>query len=223
MNNSLTTKNDNLPSNASVRIVPVGFQDETEWRRFEATVQSAHGSGLLPDSIKNLKQALMIALKGKELGLELFYALSHISVVNGKCMIEGQAMLSLIYKKYPNAQIRYVTPREKRDLEATVTMSRSPEEDPDEFTFSMEDAKRAGLTNKPPWKQYPQDMLRWRAVGQGARFKFPDAVGGLYVPGELHGKQNNNPETATAEEMKQLMEAEIPESEMLPFEKEESK
>ena len=46
-----------------------------------------------------------------------------------------------------------------------------------EWTF--EQAKKAGLTNKDNWKNYPQAMLRARAIAEGVRAVFPGAIGGM--------------------------------------------
>lgn len=49
-------------------------------------------------------------------------------------------------------------------------------------TFSIEDAKRAGLWGKAgPWTTRPTNMLEWRAVGDMARFHFPEALGGVPI------------------------------------------
>lgn len=52
-------------------------------------------------------------------------------------------------------------------------------------SFSMEDAKRAGLMNNPTWKMYPKDMLFARALSRLARQLFPDLIKGCYVEGEI--------------------------------------
>jgi hypothetical protein len=46
-----------------------------------------------------------------------------------------------------------------------------------EWTF--EQAKKAGLTNKDNWKNYPQAMLRARAIAEGVRAVYPGAIGGM--------------------------------------------
>ena len=47
--------------------------------------------------------------------------------------------------------------------------------------FDVEDAKKAGLLNKPgPWQQYRADMLRHRCTGRGVDMADPGAAFGLY-------------------------------------------
>jgi hypothetical protein len=53
-------------------------------------------------------------------------------------------------------------------------------------TFSIADAKRAGLwTKEGPWQTYPARMLAWRALGFAARAAFPDVLKGLRTVEEL--------------------------------------
>jgi hypothetical protein len=64
-------------------------------------------------------------------------------------------------------------------------------------TFTIEDAKTAGLLTKNNWTKYTKDMLYWRCVVRGLRRICPDAVMGLYTPDEIsEGKYINVTEIA---------------------------
>ena len=52
-------------------------------------------------------------------------------------------------------------------------------------SFSIEDAKKAGLANKEVWKSYPRNMLFARALSNLARMLFPEIICGCYVEGEI--------------------------------------
>ena len=53
-------------------------------------------------------------------------------------------------------------------------------------SFTIEDAKRAGLVNGDNWKKYPRNMLFARALSNGAKWFCPDVFGGaVYTPDEL--------------------------------------
>lgn len=52
-------------------------------------------------------------------------------------------------------------------------------------SFSMEEAKRAGLLKNSVWQIYPGDMLYARALSRLARQLFPDIIGNCYVEGEI--------------------------------------
>ena len=51
-----------------------------------------------------------------------------------------------------------------------------------EWTFDQ--AKKAGLTNKDNWKNYPRAMLRARCIAEGIRAVYPAALGGMMVSEE---------------------------------------
>lgn len=57
-------------------------------------------------------------------------------------------------------------------------------------SFSLADAKRAGLLDKKGymWVKYPQRMLYARALAILARELFSDVIEGMYVEGELSGE-----------------------------------
>jgi hypothetical protein len=54
-------------------------------------------------------------------------------------------------------------------------------------TFSMDDARRAGLGGQN-WKKYPRAMLFARAISAGYREHCPDALGAAPVYVEQHGE-----------------------------------
>ena len=56
-----------------------------------------------------------------------------------------------------------------------------------EVTWTLEDAKRAGLAGKDNWRKYPRAMLYNRAMTEGGRMFCPQLFGGVraYVPEEL--------------------------------------
>ena len=45
--------------------------------------------------------------------------------------------------------------------------------------WTIDQAKRVGLTGKDNWKNYPQAMLRARCIAEGVRAVFPGAIGGM--------------------------------------------
>jgi hypothetical protein len=51
-------------------------------------------------------------------------------------------------------------------------------------TYTLDDARRAGLADQRNWRLYPRQMLRWRAIGDALRIIAPDVVMGLLDPDE---------------------------------------
>src|SRR5207237_6444019 len=67
----------------------------------------------------------------------------------------------------------------------TVAGRRRNSEATSRVTWTMDDAKRANLAGKPPWRAYPRQMLLARASAELARAVFADAIGGLAATEEL--------------------------------------
>lgn len=162
------------------RPIPPGFSNREEWEGFQLAIKSAHANGILPQGIKNAEQAIVIAQKGRELGLDPLYSLSVIHMINGSPALEGEVMLALVLKRYPKASIEWLEVSNKK---ASVRMAREDGQ-PSTFTFTIEEANQAGLTNKDVWKKYTADMLSWRAVARAVRRLFPECIMGCLTPDE---------------------------------------
>jgi hypothetical protein len=52
-------------------------------------------------------------------------------------------------------------------------------------TWTMERAKRAGLTGKDNWQKYPEAMLSARVIAEGVRAVFPGCLSGMYLGEEV--------------------------------------
>lgn len=52
------------------------------------------------------------------------------------------------------------------------------------MVWTFEQAKKAGLTGKDNWRNYPRAMLRARCIAEGVRAVFPAALGGMLVSEE---------------------------------------
>jgi hypothetical protein len=52
-------------------------------------------------------------------------------------------------------------------------------------SFTIEDARAAGLANRDVWKAYTEDMLFSRALSRLARRLFSDCIQNCYIEGEI--------------------------------------
>jgi hypothetical protein len=52
------------------------------------------------------------------------------------------------------------------------------------MSWTFDQAKKANLTNKDNWKNYPRAMLRARCIAEGVRAVYPAALGGMLVAEE---------------------------------------
>ncbi len=139
-------------------------------------------SGFLPKHIKDENQLLTIMLMGRELEVSPMIALTNISVINGKPCIEAKLMLALVFRKYPTAHYRMV---ESSSTRAVIELGR-PGQKPSIFTWTIQDAKTAGLTSKDTWNKYPTDMLMARVISRAVRQMYPEVVlNAPYTPEEM--------------------------------------
>jgi hypothetical protein len=157
----------------------------TQVETIAAMARAVAASGYLTTKGANPEQrvadAMFVMLYGVELGLPPITALRTIHVVDGKLVVSGQAMLSLMLRA--GVKVQMPNPGEVKES-ATVVVTR-PGGEPQAFTYTRSMAEAAGLTGKLNWQRYPSEMLCWRALSTAARFACPDIVGGLYTPDEI--------------------------------------
>lgn len=145
--------------------------------KLQKVAEGLHKSGLYPN-LKSPAGAYAVVQYGYELGLGPMTSLQNINLIQGKPAANGQTMLSL-------AMSRGVTFKVEEETHETCTILFKRGNMEYRSTFTVEDAKRAGLAGKDNWKKWPSEMLYWRAVAKGVRRIAPEAVMGLYTPDEL--------------------------------------
>lgn len=122
---------------------------------------------------------------GREVGLEPVMALQNISIVNGRLCMGGAVMLGIA--KQHGVKEEFLTETKE---ECEVKFEREGFK-PYTAKFTMEDAKKIKvksgmyLADKDVWKNYPAEMLKWRAVAKGLRVIAADVLAGLYLPEEI--------------------------------------
>lgn len=182
MNDPRTTDNRALVSIEQQQHPSALIPGKSEWSLMRDMAQSLVPTGFLPESIKTPEQAVAIMLKGRELNVPPMYALSNIAIVKGKPTISAEMMLALIYRDHGKRAIRV---KESTNERCTVEYRLDGWDDVSSYSFTMDDAKKAGLTGNQTWSKYPAAMLRARCISAVARMAFPECIAGMYVPGEL--------------------------------------
>lgn len=159
-----------------------GPPSPAEWRAMRDQAAVIVKSGMAPKSVNTPEKVLVIALKGRELALPIMQALSHVHVIEGKPTLSAECMAALVQRAGHRVRVLETT-AEKCVVEGVRA---DDPEAPSRVEWNMEDAKRAGVLGKGPWKQYPAAMLRARAISALCRFAFPDVLmGASYTPEEL--------------------------------------
>ena len=154
---------------------------DTQWKM--ASLFSK--SGLAPKGMERVETLFTAMQLGAEVGLAPMQAIQSIAVINGRPTIWGDAQLALV-KAHPDYE--YIKERihgTGNDMYAECEIKRRSEIVSVMHTFSIDDAKRAGLWGKSgPWSQYPKRMLQMRARAFAIRDSFPDVLKGLSVTRE---------------------------------------
>lgn len=119
-------------------------------------------------------------LYGDELGIGPLQSLAKIAVIEGKPSLSAEAQRALILSAGHDMWVV-----ESTNSKCTVAGRRFNSEHTSQITWTLDDAKRAGLAGRQNWRTYPRQMLMARATAELARLIFADAVGGLLATEEL--------------------------------------
>lgn len=169
-----------------------------DWETMLSMSEVLVKSGMLPAQIKTAASAVAIIQKGIELGIQPMYALSNIVNIQGKPTANAELMLALIYRDHGDGAVTFT---ETSNTACEIAYARRSWKQPRFYTFTIEDAKQAGLLSNQTWQKYPAAMLRARCASAVARMAFPDSIGGLYTAEELGAEvdEDGTPIQATIE------------------------
>jgi len=139
-------------------------------------------------------QAAVKVLAGQELGLSPIASMRGIHVFDGRIEISSATMLTLI-KKSDKYRIKII----KCDKSgAQIEFHDAAGSLGPVVSFTLEDAKKAGLAGKKVWQSYPEDMCFARALSRGFRRYCPELAGGpIYIDGEVSDEPGNAKPTET--------------------------
>lgn len=171
-------------------------------------------SDLVPKDFKGKPGNCLIAMQwGSELGLKPLQSLQNLAVINGRPALWGDAVIALVMA---SPVCEYVT--EDDDGETAycrVKRKGAPEQ---VRSFSMEDARKAGLSGKQgPWTQYPKRMRQMRARAFALRDVFPDVLRGMPIAEELQDMATATPAAVQGERHMGQAEVVLPEYNQAKF------
>ncbi|CAB4152860.1 hypothetical protein UFOVP605_27 [uncultured Caudovirales phage] len=129
--------------------------------------------------IETPEQALALMALCEAEGLHPAIAIRDFHIINGKPALKADAMLQRFmaaggkveWLEYSDA---VVSGQFSHPAGGTVTI-----------TWGKAEAQRAGLLNKPQWKNYPRQMMRARCISEGCRTVFPGVAVGVYTVEEV--------------------------------------
>lgn len=130
--------------------------------------------------------AMLVIMAGREFGLGAMASLRSFHIVEGKPTMSAQAMMARCLE-HPSCKTFRVLRSKCTHEVAVVEVQRREWSEPETYTWTVEDAKRAGLASRPNWSKYPRDMLINRCIAEAARFTWPEVMAGVYSPEDFGG------------------------------------
>ncbi len=144
-------------------------------------------SKLLPAALqKSPADVLATVMAGAELGLAPMQSVRAIAIIQGKPTLSADAMGALV--RSAASVCEYLVLEHSDATKATYSTKRKNDPKPTSMSFTIEEAKQAGLTGRGSdsnWSKYPAAMLRARALSALCRAVYPDLLLGVYDPDEL--------------------------------------
>ena len=152
----------------------------------------------VPSGLRGNVPAIAAAiLYGDEVGLSPMQSLSKVHVIDGRPALSAEAQRALILAAGHEMWIA-----ESSNTRVTWCGRRAGSAQESKVTWTLDDAKKAGLDGRQNWRRYPRAMLSARASAELARAMFADVIGGLGAVEEFEdGDVPDSPmlEAATAE------------------------
>jgi hypothetical protein len=148
-------------------------------------------SGLAPVSFNNAEQLVIAILRALELKIPIFQALEGMTVIKGRIGIMGDLALAVVQASgfLESKKVEYSG--EGDSLGCTITLKRRKRAS-QTYSFSVAEAKTAGIANSSTWRAYPKRMTYYRALGFGLRDEFPDVLKGIKTTEELQDYPENH-------------------------------
>jgi hypothetical protein len=138
-------------------------------------------SALLAEAYRGKEADVFVTLlAGSELGLLPLQSLNAFDVIKGRPAMKPVAMLALV-RSHPRVEYARV---EASATQATISTKMRGDDFVAKTTFTMEQAKIAGLAGNENYRKFPQQMLTWRCIGLHCRTHHSDIIGGYYTTEE---------------------------------------
>lgn len=136
----------------------------------------------VPAALRGKPEAVLACIMtGHELGIGAMQSLAKIHVIDGRPAMAAELMRAVILQHGHEFWIE-----ESSSTRVTVGGMRAGSTRETKITWTLDDAKRAGLEGRKNWRSYPRAMLLARATAELARAMFADVLAGIsYTVEEL--------------------------------------
>jgi hypothetical protein len=135
------------------------------------------GTEFVPAEFRNKPAAIAACiLYGAEIGIGPMMSLAKIDIVKGRPAPRAELGRALAL-----AAGHEVWVEERTNTRVTVAGRRKGSQHVDTVTWTMDDAKKAGIASNPAYAKYPRQMLLARASAELVRSLCPEVLGGITV------------------------------------------
>ncbi|AQS61743.1 hypothetical protein AGRHK599_LOCUS1254 [Rhizobium rhizogenes] len=208
-NNERPSKPALLAGGAISAIVPQSIEEA--FRLAEAI----HMSGMAPSGFDSPQKVMIAMLAGLEIGMPPMASVQSVAVINNRPCIWGDALIGVVRKSPLCLYVTEWIEGEGDEMIAHCETHRKGEPRPVKMSFSVVDAKKAGLwqtearitkksrdggtyqkDNDSPWYKYPKRMLQMRARAWCLRDVYADVTKGMQVREEVEDYQHVGPDNA---------------------------
>lgn len=148
-------------------------------------------SGMAPRGLNTVAKVTVAIQFGAEFGVPALASVRGVAVIEGQPSWKGDMALALVRSSGLCSAYKKWFEGEGMKRKAFVATQRVDSGEPFVTEFSVDDAVLAGLwgmtsrSGEPmPWKQYPDRMLYYRALGFNLRDNFPEVMMGTVTAEE---------------------------------------
>jgi len=139
-------------------------------------------AGVFGAEVSSADKAFAVLLKGHELGFTPMASAGSIAIIKGKVSLSADATVALCKRSPACLYLRLVASTEEV---ATYETQRAGDPAPTTLSYTIAQARTAGLTGSQTWRAHAPAMLRARCGAAIARAVYPDLVAGIYDPDEV--------------------------------------
>ncbi|MCK9250044.1 MAG: hypothetical protein M0P31_13855 [Solirubrobacteraceae bacterium] len=188
-----------------VRHVPSPTPSPQELETMERVASQLAASGMFKD-VRQAAQAFAKIALGRGLGLDPASSMTAIHIVEGKPELSANLQAAMLrqFRGPDGERYDYRVVAIGPDGCSLVFTRRWPDGTVEEIgasSFTREDAQRAGLANRGPWKTYPANMMFARAISNGVAWYAPEVTYGMrvYSDGEIDPGREFSPPDVSSE------------------------
>jgi hypothetical protein len=134
-------------------------------------------SGLF--ACRSKEQAMTLMLLAQAERMHPIQAMRQFHIIEGRPTMRADAILARF--RSMGGKVAW---SERTSIKCSARFQ-APDSESEEVTWTIDDAKTAGLAGKDNWRKYPRQMLMARVISEGVRATMPEVICGLYTPEEV--------------------------------------